>query len=879
MLYLLQKDILASPLGAQILENKFIRDAYYQHKLDYPSYALQFAGESLHQNALVVLAVTMILLAIAMLGYVLFFAMVERPERQIAWLSSFVLWLILDFALVSTLEVLITNVGFPSIIAADIEVVKRHVQTMETTYFGVPSSESDTSLKKEVPATPPTEIVPTTASRPKRIKKELSLRTFETPQAKGNSVNAAQYLFVSHRVARYFTDIAESQFILSYSTAMPPGDAFPRSWFRPLNLFLKRVESENRRLNRVVQRGGFRVQANYHYIFDEAMISLMGLSLLSNYLSWTFFAQDTVVQLFLTSVMFFLLLLHVELFNTAPYLVVLPLVLVLLVIVIYRSLTHSHGQLHKLVHHVRYRNKVVPHNEEAEEPVDAFEEEDSEPSPKKHSVKVSSASKSARFLRSASSKFGMIQRELKPRSSKYGFESFDDYDEDAVMGFSESDDGTIFNPGYASKRVAQSVINEPLFERENSVGDLSSLGSFKPDNDSGNDLQLQDMDDANSISSATADASVAETVLVYPLNVKSRSMSPGRMDALLNNIAQIRLDSERSSLSSEVTPAPSPKRHTPLRSSPVMVHAQSDKSIDLTHTEATNGTVAAPAGTISPVRGGAKYSRSDKNFVAANAGASADAANRRDRGIEVARRVRKQLVPTVYAFGHQVKPTTDEEVPSKSPTTSVKRTRPPVQATPLKTSLMHGTKASPDVSILSPSDLVANVDSPVPSLATAGVQQGDKGAVQPSDEEKLEGIVRKVTKKAAGRYETPNRTQPSAKFTAPRAVSVKAAAGASKPAAGAGQSNVSPAPSLPKGAAGDSVKATPSPLRASVKPVTSQKYRHVSAKVNTHNMSRSNSVKRGLNEVQEEKQAAGAGAGAGAETEVKDKEDEAGNKG
>jgi hypothetical protein len=859
LLYLLHKDILASPIGGLILENKFIRDAYYQHGLYFPSYALQFAGASMQQAILVILSVGCSLLAIAMVGYILFFAMTQTPERQYGWLASFSTWIAFDVVLVSTFEVLVTNVGLPSLIMSDVQAAKQQVCDLEKKFQKEPASvaELQASGKSDAMAcTPPLAKSPVAPAR-RRLQKELSLRTVDaTPvQGDGSTVNCAQYFFVSHRVARYFTDIPDSQVISSYATALPPGDSFRRSWMRPLNMFLQRVVHEDRRLNRMVQRGGFRVQAGYHFVLDEAMLAHFLTGVFECYLRWSFFAQDTLVQLLLTSLLFFLLLLHVQLYNIISYLVVLPLVLVLLLVVIYRSVTHSHGQLRRIVEFMRHRNKVVPFNESlASESFDSFKEADNEDddvsSAKRHSVKASSnksSSKSAKFLRSAS-KQGKRQVELKPQSSKYGFESFDDYD-DAVMDFSDDDNSSVYPAHQQSKSVAAAMIEEPLFVRGDSVASevdqSSTVGSYRETDEEGtaeSDLQVREADDTASSESSVEDSTPA---LVYPLNVKSRSMSPTRMDALMHNVAQLSLEqstNDSSYQSSAVTSTTAtPRRITSFTGSPITVNTHSEASGDLATKEPLNTKGTTNANAQSPVDN--KYSRFERSPVLT----VTDTVSRLHQGVSSRRG--KKLAPTEYAFGRALPVRLLEEDEEEKPTPpprlrSVVRA---VQVSPQRLATVNSSKQNNGATSL-PQQPASKEQSGARPQAQALEAAAGKEASEADNEEKLAAIIRKIAVREVQSMVTPSRKNngpsPSAKFTAPRIIP---GANAATPTPGPVVSAASVQQTPVAGAAAARAKAI-GPTSSSK--VTHQRgvvksYDHVSDKVNAPNPPRSTSVKRG----------------------------------
>jgi hypothetical protein len=336
LLYLLQRDILGSRLGALIMEKKFLRDAFYQHKANYPSYALQFVGRGATQRQLIVFAVLAVLFGVSMVGYLLYFALAATAQRQRGWVSSFILWLVLDFVLVSTCEALLTNVAIPSAVKADLDAVKMHLAEVTR------NAANDAAVTALVPASAsPTNksSSPTKKGSPGKspFKRTKALFPLDTSSAKEQVVgfNSAHYFSCANRLSRYFTDLSESKFIQSYSSLLPPGHIARATWLRPTYHLIQQVDAAHTKRTKSLPRNAVFVSAAYPSIFQEDSLKLLCHYLLSNYLQGSFYMQDAVMQLIVTSMLFFLLLLHVQLYNAMPALTLLPFALVVGVVTLY----------------------------------------------------------------------------------------------------------------------------------------------------------------------------------------------------------------------------------------------------------------------------------------------------------------------------------------------------------------------------------------------------------------------------------------------------------------------------------------------------------------------------------------------------------------
>jgi hypothetical protein len=127
LLYLFQRDFLGSMLGNQILENKTIRDAFYFNWSHYYDYIQYYNGKAISSETLVWFIAFYSIMVIFMIGYILYFAFLQTYQIQKAWISSLLIYFLLDFLILSNLDVLVIHVGMPSIIADDMKIIRNYI--------------------------------------------------------------------------------------------------------------------------------------------------------------------------------------------------------------------------------------------------------------------------------------------------------------------------------------------------------------------------------------------------------------------------------------------------------------------------------------------------------------------------------------------------------------------------------------------------------------------------------------------------------------------------------------------------------------------------------------------------------------------------------
>jgi hypothetical protein len=173
ILYLFQKDLMPG-LNAMILESKGKRD----FKSDI------FKVEPYQK---VIAWLFIITLNVSLLFYIYLFAIRQSIVRQQAWFQTFIIWLILEIFIVSTIVVLVSHIAIPSIIMKDLQRVKKRLLKTIQDY--------DKSLYTE----------------------DFDKINILHPK----SFNAADYFFVSYRLASLYPSLAVSKIISKFHSPWP----------------------------------------------------------------------------------------------------------------------------------------------------------------------------------------------------------------------------------------------------------------------------------------------------------------------------------------------------------------------------------------------------------------------------------------------------------------------------------------------------------------------------------------------------------------------------------------------------------------------------------------------------------------------------------
>ena len=179
LLYLFQGDLLPG-LRGQILCAKGKRD--------------NSATKPVSLTAKVLGYVVVFLSNAGMLFYIFLFALVQSKSRQDAWLQSFLLWLMCEVLIVSTVVVLVVHYFIPSFIQRDVEKIGEKLQQSVIAYH-----ESLAANRHDDGA-----IIASTYA-----------------DDRDDNFNAAEFLFVSSQVAKRFPDLPVSKVIRQFHTPWP----------------------------------------------------------------------------------------------------------------------------------------------------------------------------------------------------------------------------------------------------------------------------------------------------------------------------------------------------------------------------------------------------------------------------------------------------------------------------------------------------------------------------------------------------------------------------------------------------------------------------------------------------------------------------------
>jgi hypothetical protein len=208
-----------------------------------------------------------ILLNLSMLFYIMLFALQQTKQRQSAWFRSFLMWLILEIFLTSTTSVYVTHILIPTIAMRDVGKIKQKLLNTIRDHYA--------SMKKG---------------------------GNNQPDRSNEDFNAAEHLFVSYRLAKLFPELKESGVILRYSTVWPKQS------------YLHKAD----------------VSQTYSKKFSsiQTAVTMIMIFLITNLLSIPPTFQDMVIHIASTATMGYTILLHLQLFQIYPVLVVVPTLLI-----------------------------------------------------------------------------------------------------------------------------------------------------------------------------------------------------------------------------------------------------------------------------------------------------------------------------------------------------------------------------------------------------------------------------------------------------------------------------------------------------------------------------------------------------------------------
>ena len=257
LLFLFQRDLLPG-ISGKILESKGQRDNITIIPV---SYTIQYTAW-----------IFMFILNISMLFYILLFAVSQTKHKQTAWALSFILWLVVEILLVSSSMVLITHILLPMLIISDVNKIKLKLAN---------------SIKEF-----------NTGIRNKHNTQNIVTNT--------QTFNAANYLFISTRLASEWSNIKEAQIILQFSTPWPK-----QSYQHEANV----SKSYNKKYSAIIRSG-----------------SIIAIFFLTQLLQIPPSLQDIIVNMLSTIIIGYTIFIHIELFSIFPILIIVPVVIISIIL-------------------------------------------------------------------------------------------------------------------------------------------------------------------------------------------------------------------------------------------------------------------------------------------------------------------------------------------------------------------------------------------------------------------------------------------------------------------------------------------------------------------------------------------------------------------
>ena len=286
LLFLFQKDLLPGITGE-------ILDAKDQRENSIPS--------PVSRRAKMFSWLGLVALDVGMLFYVFLFAVSQDVHRQGAWGRSLGMYFLLDMLLISSGMVFVQHVLMPSLVSDEVVKMRKKVKETVSAYYRDLSrgdrSAKSTQQRYQLSSVPEEEDEDEEDVFPLHQAKADENKDKDRSKEKRATFNAAEFLFLSHRVAKLFPELQASQLILQFSSP------WPKQSYRVVDM---------------------KKNYNYTVIALSQSAYIIAMFFLANLLSAPLALQDMVLGVVGVVVMGYTLLLHLKLFNIFPALVVVP---------------------------------------------------------------------------------------------------------------------------------------------------------------------------------------------------------------------------------------------------------------------------------------------------------------------------------------------------------------------------------------------------------------------------------------------------------------------------------------------------------------------------------------------------------------------------
>jgi len=277
LLYLFQKDLMPGVQG-KILDStdKRVHVTQQSH-----SFAVKVA--------------TWILIASinsVMVFYIFLFSLRQSSERQNAWFNSFMIWLVMEIFVIGTAAVYVIHFLIPSLIMKDLSKVRAKLMDSIRRFNKAVREQKHVEKKKK--------------SNTAALKFNSDSLSSDSDSASNSDdddnaeFNVAAHLFVSYRIAKNYSELKESKIILQFSTQLPH-----QSYLRSKSV---------------------RSAYNKKFAALTRSLSTILMYVVTNLVDIPPAVQDVIVQLGSSTLLGYVAMFFMELYNTSPVLIAIPII-------------------------------------------------------------------------------------------------------------------------------------------------------------------------------------------------------------------------------------------------------------------------------------------------------------------------------------------------------------------------------------------------------------------------------------------------------------------------------------------------------------------------------------------------------------------------
>ena len=259
------------------------------------------------------------LMDMGMLFYIFLFSLQQNSHRQSAWGRSLGFYLFLDIVFISSFTVLFMHVLLPKFLMKDVgaiqkkmsESISKYLENLHNNPTGNPTDKNSTENEEDQEEEDDAPLhVPSGATFISEKKSNTAIQSLTVVP-----FNAAKYLFLSYHVAGQFPDLPASQIILSYSSPWPK-----QSYLHSTN-----AKNEYSQTFTAVSRAS----------------TIIVTFFLTNLLATPIAIQDMIMQMIATLAVGYTLLVHVQLYDILPALVIVPTLLLISLVLLVRRIFFS----------------------------------------------------------------------------------------------------------------------------------------------------------------------------------------------------------------------------------------------------------------------------------------------------------------------------------------------------------------------------------------------------------------------------------------------------------------------------------------------------------------------------------------------------------